>query len=759
MTEIIRDSSLLQSGGPSALGPVRRSITGNSHYSQPSITASTRSWVYSNQQNPPPPPEEAATPVPSPYRTPRPLTANTGSWVYPNQQIPPSPPEDAATPVPSPYRIPRPLPDPQYQPRVHPPQNHMPGLHTTNGLASPVLDDDEEYMSIDAHAPGMALGYLAEGLGRGRVPADAINSSRGNLSVGGRSFVGGFVNSLRRFPRVVFGYKTGAGGKRTYSRRATLDTEGTNTDGTGRTTGNTLPRYTSNPSTPVAGPSNLRQGYFQEPSPPMPPLDFHLIRSANLRPSLSQRRRRPAFHVTPPSDVMEQDEMSQNHSQNHAPGPVTRNSNVTIYNLPQGEDPDLDPSMRRFGADVAGTDPPHAVIPPSTAPTTNRHTMTDVHTLSHHRQPSTLSHHQQPSTHATHTSHVANPAPVGSPPLQSPVLAHPLPTADYRKMTLSSTVASPQTYGSSTISDGPSFSSQLHPIYRFFRNLYHLPWIATDRVTADYRPVGRGRTIPRKDSKKQMASWYRGKPGVVLSGGEKVDLLSSAEASKRASGNTASTPLAAHPMLNYRPSHTNGTGNRRHHSRRHHNHNQPITNHHHRRNPRRRRTILSTTTASAAEVPPQPHHRHHSPIIPTVYPYPYPYPYAYPTFQSASPPLMPPLPPPPALPSPYEVQRTHSSTTPRGPRPAPTGPVYPHGYTPFPPPPPTYMLSQGSPGAGDPGQQHQHVQMPVYVPMQFIPGATMPPPPPSPPPIVAQPTGQGSSGTPAAAGNAVLQPG
>ena len=702
MTEIIRDSSLLQSGGPSALNPVRRSTTGNSHYSQPSVTASTRSWVYSNQQNPPPPPEDVDV--------------------------------ASVTPVPSPHRTPRPLPDPQYQPRVQPPQNPMPVLHTTNGLASPV-DDDEEYMSIDAHAPGMALGYLAEGLGRGRVPADAINSSRGNLSSGGRSFVGGFVSSLRRFPRVVLGYKTGVGGKRTYSRRPTLDTEGTNTDGTGRTTGNTLPRYTSNPSTPVAGPSNLR--YFREPPPPVPvPVNFNDIPSANLRPSLSQRRRRPAFHVTPPSDVMEQDEML---SQNHNPGPVTRNSNVTIYNLPQGEDPDLEPSMRRFSVGVAGTDPPHAVIPPSTAPTLNRHTITDVHTLSHH---------QQPSTHTTHTTHAVHSTPVESPPPQSPVHAHPLPTADYRKMTLSSTVASPHTFDSSFISDGPSFSSQLHPIRRFFRTLYHLPWIAPDRVTVDYRPTGRGRTVPRKDSKKQMASWYRGKPGVVLPGGEKPDLLSSAEASKRASANTASTPLAAHPMLNYRPSHQNATGNRRHHSRRHHNQNQHNTNPAHRRNHRRRRTILSTTTAaSAAEVHPQTHRHQHSPIIPTVYPYPFPYPYAYPTFQS-TPPLMP---PPPALPSPHEVQRTHSSTTPRGPRPAPTGPLYPHGYTPFPPPPPTYVLSQGSPGGGDSGGQ-QHMQM--YVPMQFVPGAM----PPSPPPVAAQAAGQGPTpGTPAA-GNGVLQP-
>jgi hypothetical protein len=71
-------------------------------------------------------------------------------------------------------------------------------------------------------------------------------------------------------------------------------------------TGNTLPRYTSNPSTPVAGPSNTQ--YFQDGQ-------MHVLPSTTTTPHPqpatytppNTQRRHPSFRVTPPSEVIEQE--------------------------------------------------------------------------------------------------------------------------------------------------------------------------------------------------------------------------------------------------------------------------------------------------------------------------------------------------------------------------------------------------------------------------------------------------------------------
>ncbi|KAG6887734.1 hypothetical protein C0995_013289 [Termitomyces sp. Mi166 len=589
--------------------------------------------------------------------------ASTHSWVISNQQNPPPPPPDEplpspvrtsrplADPVPSPGRTPRPLPDPQH--------HHQ--LRTTNADPSP--DDEEEYMNIDPNLPGIETGYLNEGLGRGRPPI-ANSPTAAEASLGReRGFVGGFVSGLRRLPRVVLKYRN-VGDKRKYFRRATYGSGGTLTNGTitnGTETVNTLPLYASDPPTPVAGPSTTR--YVEALEMPVP---HHAETPAPniLGPSLSQRRHHPSFRVSPPSEEAAEQEHTTEFSVDHAqlspplPGAPGRISNaVTIYNLPDQEEYRVEESAL-----------------PLPAPTPNR--------LSNSQG-------QNPRSPVAST-----PAEVQS---QSPVRAHPPPTSDYRRMTLSSSPHSPR-MTSTSLSSEPSFSSQLSPMRSFFVKLYRLPWIAPERVTEDYRPGGRERR-QRVGSgiKKPMTSWYRGKPGVVLSvrnaSGE-LDLLSSNNSSRRASTGTSSTPLSS-PALRVR--HRSADHQRTHHreSRRRtrvgDNGSRSRGRSHHPRN----------TVVSANDIQPQTN----SPLIPAVYPYPYPFPIPYPTF---------PTPPPPP-------QHAQSQSTPRGPRPHRT-----HGYLSYQPqpPPPVFVMHSPAQSASSVEGSHAPTQVmsPVFVPMSLMPG-------------------------------------
>ncbi|KAG6865294.1 hypothetical protein C0991_003679 [Blastosporella zonata] len=584
-----------------------------------------------NQQNPPPPPPNDSEPLPSPVRTPRPLP----------------------DPLPSPTRTPRPLPDPQLQPQHYHAQPQV--LRATNGDAP---EEDEEYMNIDSDFPGIETGYLTEGLGRGRSQRPTpISSSEIDVGSGrGRNFVGGFVHGLRQLPRVVLKYRS-FGDKRKFFRRATF---GTVTNGTDMSTGNTLPLYASNPPTPVAGPSNSRYVEMEMPMPiPVPQLTQESS-PVILGPSLSQRRRHPSFRVTPPSEEVADQELALEFSPDPAQPsqvastPLNRNSNVvTIYDLPGQEEYDVaeDPPPLPVPTPNRRSDSPLQEIPPAVVPTE------------------------------------ALP--------QSPVLAHPAPASDYRKMTLSSLPRSPRTL-STTLSSEPSFSSELSPVKNFFVKLYRLPWIAHERVTTDYRPGGRSRShgLGGGGVKKPMSSWYRGKPGVVLSpkgGSGDVDLLSSGDGSRRASGTSFSPALRSrHRSSDHlRPQPRRRTYDSINPGRRHEH------RHYHRRN-----------TTSAAEMQQV---NTGSPMIPAVYPYPYPYPFPYPTFSSQQP------------------QRAPSQSVPRGPRPHRT-PTYPHGYAPYQPPqPPPQVFVMHSPAhttsSGEVSHTTNQIMSPVFVPMQLVPGA------------------------------------
>ncbi|KAG6818608.1 hypothetical protein H0H93_003484 [Arthromyces matolae] len=311
MTESNRNS-LMQTGDA-----IRRSLTRNSHYSH----TSTQSWVMSNQQNPPPPPPEGPEPLTSPVRASRPLP----------DPIQPSPAWTA-----------RPLPEPQLQ------AQHHPQLHSTN--ADPP-DDDEEYTNIDPNFPGLQTGYLSEGMGRGRrVPIVESPTAVGVDVIPPREhagFVGGFVNNLRRLPRVMLKYRS-FGDKRKYIRKATYGSGATLTNATDMTTGNTLPLYASNPPTPVAGPSNTR--YVEAIQMPVPhPAEPSSEPSSDiLGPSLSQRRH-PSFRVTPPSDEApeQQPSIPLSIANDHEPvvpsvpptaGSPRISNAVTIFNIPGHEE-------------------------------------------------------------------------------------------------------------------------------------------------------------------------------------------------------------------------------------------------------------------------------------------------------------------------------------------------------------------------------------------------------------------------------------
>ncbi|KAJ3533175.1 hypothetical protein NMY22_g7446 [Coprinellus aureogranulatus] len=343
------------------------------------------------------------------------------------------------------------------------------------------------------------------------------------------------------------------------------------------------------------------------------------------------------------------------------------------------------------------------------------------------------------------------------------------PTADYRKMPNFPNSPSRRTTWTRTTATSwydPSWASQrLTPVERFFKTLYHLPWVSHGRVTIDYRPgaglQGKGK-YKAGVFKKPMSSWYKrlsrsGKsqeldllssgtmyiPDMTRRTGGSLDTMSSIPASPR-SGRTGRRRTSGDDLRHNR-SGGHSSGHRRHRHRHHHH---------------RRRRSMSTIEEPSDQ-------RNGSPALP-VYSYPYPaYPYGtYPGYAPAPPgmpltpgitgmPATPPISPGaaqqgfpmqmiaapvpmPAAQAPRE-HRSSSKRSPRGPRTRGSGsraPAYPNGYAPyqamaFPPqvlyqgtPPTPGGQATMTPGVG-PQQQPQLVQY-VPVPMQVVPGAFNP---------------------------------
>ncbi|KAK7055006.1 hypothetical protein VNI00_003469 [Paramarasmius palmivorus] len=171
-------------------------------------------------------------------------------------------------------------------------------------------------------------------------------------------------------------------------------------------------------------------------------------------------------------------------------------------------------------------------------------------------------------------------APQAQDPLHpSSVAVQPLPTEDYRRMSRS---IAHQTIGSDSImSYDPSFSTELSPTHGFFHTLWHMPWVASDRITVDYFPgmsrgawdwrrvalgnrdsTGTTRThrdrtgVEYKPVQKPLKSWYTGVPPVGKAAdwakrGEKtepaVDLLSSGTSASGTRSSMATSNMPGSP--------------------------------------------------------------------------------------------------------------------------------------------------------------------------------------------------------------------
>ncbi|EDR04157.1 uncharacterized protein LACBIDRAFT_304756 [Laccaria bicolor S238N-H82] len=684
LRQMSREPSHLRQTDPEAGDAINRSLTRNSHLSHAShASASTRSWVQSTQQNPPPPP-----PV-EPF-------LETSS-----------------------IRPPRPLPNP----KLHPQRFHA--VNPTEGFDD---EEDEEYMNIEPNGPGLELGYL-HGVGKGhKLKTFGSFSQTDSGGGGGKSFVGGFVSGMKRIPRMML-RSGGSGEKRRFFRRG--PTSNTTESSTGMTTGNTLPQYASNPPTPVAGLPNVK--YVQAMDMPTPMAPSTEVLAPSFSPGAPiPRVRGPSFRVTPPSESIANEESAQFYDEH----PEQYDSRPQVYDQqyasrPQVyEDRPLDQShfvdeddstarphtkgriptvmMYQDSQEPHHNDPPPIpmVIPSHSSARSRTHTpsahtpsRSRAHTPTHtpSRSPAIPPLNLVPTRRQTAQTNDTDPN------IQSPaanaVSGH---TRDYRKMTLSPSPTSRNTVMTTATSYyDPSFTSDLSPIERFFKTLYHLPWIAHERVTIDYRPGegSRAKRDGKRRVKKPMSSWYR--DVMAKRRTADLDLLSSGSTSMRTSVGTNLT--LGSPM-----SPVSGRSSKRT-SREHHHHHHKKSTGHRRHKPRR---------STEGEEPP----RSASPIIPTAYPYAYPsYPYAFPAY-------MPPPPPPPPPP-------THKS--PRGPRSHRQATTHPAGYVqyqpmhaPLPPPVPQtqmYVL-QSSPTMTQTsveGQMQQgQILSPVY--MQVVPGAYSP---------------------------------
>lgn len=579
----------------------------NQHSRRTSISQSVRSWVQSTQQYPPPPPPEHAT---TPLHSFLPLQGHSYSNMVQSQG---------------------PL--------------ALPPLQVRNPSE---IDDD--YDNIEQDEVRLYDGFLAEETRRGQrhttqhpgssIP-EAQNGSRN------KSFVGGFVRGLKTLPKKVLRYRTSAEKR----RPALIAEEGESTEAV-----TTLPRYRSNPSTPVVGPS--METYVQAIDMPVPELRERLPADA-LR---AVRPRHPSYRVMPPSAYEEQSAQVygmtpaepptfQESTRMSTPPPEADRATTLIYDIPadvtstsgQPQSQSLRISYISHHTPITRASTPSPATSPETSPATSPAT-------SPHAPSQTASNIQDKPTHA-------HPAMQARPPLST----------DYRKMSLGSRDATEYTTMSSSCSLEPSFSSELSPVKRFLHILHSLPWVSDERITSDYHPGGTDNDFPKK---KPLISWYtRAENGSRRNGTAPVDLLSPGSLDSRVprppSNSSTTTPVDSPRVETRRArrSHPRQQPQRHHHS---HGKHEPHHRHHRHRHSHGRRRQRHRASAGDDAVPEV--HRH-SPIPQAVYPqYPY-YPYY-----------------PPAA-------------SPRGPR-THREPAFPGGYVPFqpmPPSPPPVQMPVASP--------------------------------------------------------------
>lgn len=511
---------------------VQRSMTRNSHYSHrpPSINATTRSWVHSQQNTP---------------------------------GHPPSPPLPISLPTPV-QRL-RPLPNPHAQ------QYRPPVLYTVNPSES--LDSVEDQQRIN----NIRLGLQKAGPSKLRKPPATIHNFVDNTEDKKPTILGGLVKSIRRIPKII-GYAAGKGSASKRNGALEAEGEGTSPSVTGITSGCTLPQYTSNPPTPVVAPIPSRPHHYAHQ-----PTGMQIQTTAFSPPPEvvridDVRRRRPDFRIMPPSINIARSETAHffpgttnNTDASSSASNTAERTTVMLYNHDH-HTPTPTPSLSR---QISSNGPPGRLSyvgseqvvrptsfhggsqapPPIEIPTSTARMGTPVSYLSYVSQPTVLpstlplnvkrspsqlqsqrsnrsnqsQHHQQHQP----TSPPQHPSPIESPErIQSPISAHPQPTTDYLKMALSPphslqhhTTAldnlTPATHHSSSaitsFSYDPSFSKTSSPMERFFKTLYYMPWIAHERITVDYLPgkVGRvhGHALSRETSVRGVRDERRRKGG------------------------------------------------------------------------------------------------------------------------------------------------------------------------------------------------------------------------------------------------------
>ncbi|KAH9480310.1 hypothetical protein JR316_0006908 [Psilocybe cubensis] len=609
------------------------------------------------------------------------VAPSTRNWVTSTQQNPPGPPPPQPINVPSPVHVPRPLPIPRGQGP----------LHVVNNPEPKKMDDSKRPIG-DAQPPLFT-----------QQPT-TFDPSFGALRPRKRkTFVGGFVRRIRKLPKTVFGYGAGSGKPDLGNTgpHATSDT-GTVSSITGMSTGNTLPLYTSNPTTPVVPgqvPSNLT-GYRRpqphmmtsEPTIPESPLPSVVRLDDNRRPN-------PTFRISPPSAEVEPPQNARLFAADGEPfldhsvsdGPPTNSADRTtflVYNEPETQyhsrnshAPGLTPppvarQISSPGLSYVSSEPlapirptsfhsTHAHVPPAieTHQTTSTSAPAPAPRTSYSSQaptprvtpPSLIPGAVNSSSGNVVQDHLLDLQPKSQPieptqvtaeAIQSPVSVHPNPAADYLKMSLSPEPTSNGTLTSGTSYYDPSFSSDLNPVERFFKGLYNMPWISHNRVTVDYFP-GEGLGKMKKKKFRPATSWYQSILSRSRRSSASLDLLSSgmnSEASPRHSLATGVALALGSPLSGSRRSKTASDRNRSTHRSRHQSSSGRRDRRHHRHHhtnngeKKRRHTATTMDSTDTGVNPKYAGIKGTSPLIPSAYPFQYP-PYPYPAFPTFPMPL------------------------------------------------------------------------------------------------------------------------
>ncbi|TRM69992.1 hypothetical protein BD626DRAFT_475942 [Schizophyllum amplum] len=384
-------------------------------------TSSSSSWVNLPPIEPlrldnsrPPPP--SFRPPPSSYDT---QATDSGSWLHIPMPEPIRPFAVERPPSPRPIPIPRGIQD-------LPPSSSLPPPPTTTAvLQNPSSHDmSNEVMTVTGSPTQMA--------------EDTKSPKRG--------FVGGFFRRLPKSLRPRPSEKTLG----TRSRSGTMDTPGSVS---------TLPRYTSNPSTPDTNIAGLGAGSRLATRGQMQSIPEIRVPAALSRAP------------TPPQE----DEP-----------PRGRATFVDLSDVPASLRPGMQTSPPGGGASVAPLRPLSPGHSSGRASASTYKASQSRPTSGRVDNPASIFHGSRPTS--AHTappddSHIA-------------VQAHLRPAPDYTKMGSPPRPGQPLSLSTSE----PSFASQLgNPIQRFFRALNTMPWVA-ENVVGSYRPP---------PPKKALRSWYR----------------------------------------------------------------------------------------------------------------------------------------------------------------------------------------------------------------------------------------------------------